>query len=182
MGIEHDPTVEPTVPDAAVDPEATELIGPEGEATWIGGPTVAPTVANEAGGDVDPGASAGSGFGRFTDLEYLDEGGMGQVLTATDPDIERRVAIKILRPDIESHRDHLVRFKNEFKLTGQLEHPNIVPVHETGRTDDGRIYFCMKWVQGETLAQLLKEQRNLAARRGGAIDPTPFLKHLLRVC
>jgi hypothetical protein len=107
---------------------------------------------------------------------------MGQVLTATDPDIERRVAIKILRPDIESHRSHLTRFKNEFKLTGQLEHPNIVPVHETGRTDDGRIYFCMKWVQGETLAQLLKEQRNLAARRGGAIDPTPFLKHLLRVC
>ncbi|MDP7033567.1 MAG: tetratricopeptide repeat protein [Planctomycetota bacterium] len=129
-----------------------------------------------------PGDPQDSGFGRFTDIEFLTEGGMGQILTATDPSIDRRVAIKILQPSITSHKVHLQKFQNEFRLTGQLEHPGIVPVHESGTADDGRVYFCMKLVQGESLAELLETYRTLAVQQNKPFDPTPFLRHLLRIC
>ena len=139
---------------------------PELDQTVVEDPALPPTRA-EGAGQSGPEASASFGFGRFTDLKFLAEGGMGQILTATDPAIKRRVAIKILRPDIASHRAHLAKFKNEFELTGQLEHPGIVPVYDTGRTDDGRVYFCMKLVKGESLVAAFNQmcsQRNWRER------------------
>jgi tetratricopeptide (TPR) repeat protein/tRNA A-37 threonylcarbamoyl transferase component Bud32 len=121
-------------------------------------------------------------LGRFHDLEFLAEGGMGRVLTGIDPEIGRRVAIKVLRPEIESNRLRLQKFRNEARITGLLEHPNIVPVHEAGQTPDGRVYFSMKWVQGDSLAALLSRDRKRAQESGRTPDPTPYLRHLIKVC
>ena len=133
--LQMDATILQTSPpsgDASLDATLLETSSPSGDsstdATVLEVTISDATVTSES--EHRPSESAK--FGRFTDVEFLTEGGMGQILEATDPAIDRRVAIKILQPDIESHQFHLVKFRNEFRLTGQLEHPSIVPVHETG--------------------------------------------------
>ncbi|MDP7034939.1 MAG: serine/threonine-protein kinase, partial [Planctomycetota bacterium] len=186
--LQIDATILQTSPpsgDASLDATLLETPSPSGasstDATVFEDPDIETTFTQSSGQASTPPGEP-SRFGRFTDVKFLAEGGMGQILEATDPAIDRRVAIKILQPDIESHQFHLVKFRNEFRLTGQLEHPGIVPVHETGQTEDGRVYFCMKLVQGESLAELLETYRDLAVQQNKPFDPTPFLRHLLRVC
>ena len=80
----------------------------------------------------------------------LGRGGMGEVLQALDPQFGRRVAIKtLLAPEKNSVRE---RFLREARVTGQLEHPNIVPVHELSLdASDGRPFLVMKRVKGRDL-------------------------------
>ena len=81
------------------------------------------------------------------------KGGMGEILDAKEAAIERTVAMKVM-PDCDSAGD-LLRFLNEAKITGQLEHPNIVPVHELGVDKNGRPFYTMKMVRGVTLKLVL---------------------------
>ncbi len=92
---------------------------------------------------------------RYERLQPLGEGGMGEVLLARDRDIERRVAIKRLRPDQRTEAS-LLRFADEVRAVGQLEHPNIVPVHDVGLDEDGQHYLVMKFVQGETIESIIE--------------------------
>ena len=85
----------------------------------------------------------------------LGEGGMGSVHAALDHGLRRRVAVKLLHPALDAVERDELRFVEEAQLTGQLEHPNIVPIHEIGTTADGRLYFTMKLVDGRPLAELL---------------------------
>jgi serine/threonine-protein kinase len=95
---------------------------------------------------------------RFERLKALGEGGIGEVALAHDHDISRRVAMKRLRSDRrESH--HLVRFAEEVRIVGQLEHPGIVPVHDVGIDEDGQHYLVMKYVEGETLEDVIEKLR-----------------------
>jgi eukaryotic-like serine/threonine-protein kinase len=81
-------------------------------------------------------------------------GGMGRILIAADALMGRDVAIKeILAPGATQD---LERFLREARITSQLEHPNIVPVHEIGRNADGSIFYTMKFVRGETMAGRLE--------------------------
>lgn len=93
---------------------------------------------------------------RYAPQKSLGEGAMGAVDLARDNDIERQVAIKWLKAS-PNDTDMVLRFADEVRLVGQLEHPNIVPVHDVGRTDDGRYYFVMKYVEGETLEAVIKK-------------------------
>jgi serine/threonine protein kinase/formylglycine-generating enzyme required for sulfatase activity len=85
----------------------------------------------------------------------IGQGGMGAVLGTIDQDIRRKVAMKVMRP--ENRRDTLKirRFLEEAQVTGQLEHPNIVPVHEIGIDENAHVYFTMKLVQGEDLESVI---------------------------
>lgn len=85
---------------------------------------------------------------------------MGEVELVQDRDIERKVAIKRLRPDMRNP-SALLRFADEVRAVGQLEHPNIVPVHDVGLDGEGQHYLVMKFVQGETLEEVIEK---LAAR------------------
>ena len=76
---------------------------------------------------------------------------MGRVQVATDPDLGRQLAVKRLLDDPGGQS--VARFIREARVTGQLEHPNIVPVHELGRDVDGLPWLAMKRVQGESLHQ-----------------------------
>jgi serine/threonine protein kinase len=93
-----------------------------------------------------------SGRHRFEELGLLGEGGMGEVVLAKDHDIERTVALKRL-PVTDLGR--VLRFVEEIRTIGQLEHPNIVPVHDVGVDAAGRYYFVMKHLQGETLESII---------------------------
>ncbi len=105
--------------------------------------------------------------GRYQVLDEIGRGGIGRVLRAQDEHIGREVAIKELLPQFQSGqvRDSSgsrtqseLRFLNEARVTGNLEHPGIVPVYELGQRVDGTVYYVMKLVRGQTLHQALKNR------------------------
>lgn len=91
---------------------------------------------------------------RYEPIKLLGTGGMGEVLLVQDQDIARKVAVKRLLPDANDAIS-LARFVDEIRTVGRLEHPNIVPVHDVGVDEEGRYFFVMKYVEGETLEQII---------------------------
>src|SRR5262245_50456998 len=86
----------------------------------------------------------------------IDAGGMGVVWRVRELAFQRTLAVKVMKAETGSDPDLLRRFLAEARITGQLAHPSIVPVHAKGQLPDGRPYFTMKLVEGETLAARLK--------------------------
>jgi serine/threonine protein kinase len=83
----------------------------------------------------------------------IAQGGMGAVLNARELTIQRNVAMKVMIGGNESAE--VMRFVSEAKVTGQLEHPNIVPVHELGVDEKEQVFYTMKYVRGITLRKVL---------------------------
>jgi serine/threonine-protein kinase len=105
----------------------------------------------------------------------IGRGGMGSVLEGQHTQLGREVAIKVL---LESHAGHarlLEHFEEEIQILGQLQHPGIVPVYETGRLPDKRPYFTMRLIRGQTLSRLLSS-------RTGSEGRPHFLKVFEQVC
>ncbi len=89
---------------------------------------------------------------RYTLSRIHAEGGLGKVWVARDTDLNREVALKELRPDCSVLPESTRRFLKEAQVTGQLEHPNIVPVYELGhRPEDGQPFYTMRFVRGQTM-------------------------------
>jgi serine/threonine protein kinase len=93
---------------------------------------------------------------RYTILGELGSGGMGTVLKATHVHLNKPVAIKVLNMELVKDRTSLSRFESEAKAGGQLAHPNLVAVFDFGYTLDGEPYFVMEYVEGFSLAELVK--------------------------
>ncbi len=103
----------------------------------------------------------------------IGQGGMGAILNAREVTIQRDVAMKIMLDTEKS--DELLRFIAEAKITGQLEHPNIVPVHELGVDDKEHVYYTMKYVRGTTLRHVLD---GLFAAQPEAVKKYPLVQLL----
>ncbi|MGA7928984.1 MAG: serine/threonine-protein kinase [Candidatus Sulfotelmatobacter sp.] len=89
---------------------------------------------------------------RYSVVRHLARGGMGSVWLADDMVLNRRVALKVL--DLVAPADDLgALLLREARILAGLEHPGIVPVHDAGTLADGRAFYCMKYVEGQTLAQ-----------------------------
>ena len=105
---------------------------------------------------------------RYTWLSEVGKGGLGKVWLAHDNDLVREVALKEIRPDRSAGSQEAVRrLIKEAQITGQLQHPNIVPVYEVNRST-GRPFYTMKLVKGESLAKAIKKhhQQRRAAQSG----------------
>ena len=89
-----------------------------------------------------------SQVGRFTISSLLGTGGMGEVYAARDPELDRLVAIKLLRPDLPKRAD--IRLRREARAMAKLSHPNLVTVHEVG-VHAGQLFVAMELIDGETL-------------------------------
>src|SRR5262249_18587326 len=89
---------------------------------------------------------------RYRAQRFLARGGMGAVWLAKDIVLRRSVALKILAPE-NSSTDLAARLLREADVLARLEHPGIVPVHDAGTLIDGRTFYCMKYVEGQTLDQ-----------------------------
>ena len=97
-------------------------------------------------------------------------GGMGAVYYAYHSGIDRRVAFKILQPNIALSEEHVVElFEREAKLAGRLSHENIVDVNDAGRTDEGIAYIVMEWLEGRTLDEELLRQGRFGFGRAAGI-------------
>jgi hypothetical protein len=93
---------------------------------------------------------------RYRFQEFLARGGMGEVWRGCDTLLARDVALKVLRERVFGESGVRARFEEEARQLSQLEHPSIVPVYDLGELADGRPFFVMKLVQGQTLAELLE--------------------------
>jgi serine/threonine protein kinase len=99
---------------------------------------------------------------RYTLRRPLGRGGMGTVYAARDALLGRDVAIKVSNAPVpDSHLEG--RLRQEARVLARLEHPGIVPVHDAGRLDDGRLYYVMKLISGRTLTDLEPELDHEAA-------------------
>jgi len=96
-------------------------------------------------------------IGRYRLQRMIGAGGMGQVWQGWDRELSRTVAIKLIRFGRGLSVDHVRRFVAEARITSQLQHPNIVPVHDFGVTRDGTLFFVMKRVEGSSLREALDD-------------------------
>ena len=96
--------------------------------------------------------------GRFRIERQIGTGGMGAVYLATHLDLERPVAVKIIRPEFASDADVSDRFLREARTMAKLRHPNAAMIFDAGNLPDGRHYIVMEFVEGETLSQALARQ------------------------
>jgi tetratricopeptide (TPR) repeat protein len=99
-----------------------------------------------------------TGDARYEQLREVGRGGIGVVYRGRDRVLGREIAIKVLRGGQNGRPDARRRFIQEAQIGSRLQHPAIVPVHELGQFPDGRPYFTMKLVEGETLAHLLRNR------------------------
>jgi serine/threonine protein kinase len=95
---------------------------------------------------------------RYEALRSLGSGGQAEVTLTQDHDINRTVALKRLLPERKDDAS-VLRFAEEIRTVGQLEHPNIVPIHDVGVDEQGNYFFVMKHVEGETLETIIERLR-----------------------
>lgn len=106
---------------------------------------------------------------RYTLTRLHAEGGLGQVWVAHDDQLQREVAFKQLRARQSANPEAWRRFLKEAQVTGQLGHPNIVPVYELGRDDQDQPFYTMRLVEGQTLKDAIAESHQ--DRHAGQADP-----------
>jgi serine/threonine protein kinase len=100
--------------------------------------------------------------------EVIGRGGMGLVYLAFDTRLERRVAVKIMAPQVASDESFRVRFEREARMAAAIDHPNIIPIYDTGEAQ-GVLYLAMRYVQGTDLRSLLVDGGALAPDRAVSI-------------
>ena len=128
----------------------------------------------------------GPGSSRYRLGDEIARGGMGVVLRVWDEDLRRHLAMKVVLGTGEAKAGAgslpdsrvLERFLEEAQVTGQLDHPGIVPVHELGVDSEGQVYFTMKLVKGKTLGEVFDE----LSRGEGGWSRERVLGLILRVC
>lgn len=118
--------------------------------------TIAPGNTVEAERAPAPAGASFEGTGPYQIEEELGRGGMGRVHRVRDLSLERDVAMKTLLRGRLAQEDEVQQLIREARITGQLEHPNIIPVHGLGTLPDGQFYYTMKLAREMTLADVLK--------------------------
>ena len=122
-----------------------------------------PSGASEGHGAPD--VAADLSF-RYDLREMIARGGLGEVCTADDRTLGQRVAVKILQSRYHTGSAVANRFVDEARISGQLQHPGIPPIHDLGTLPDGRPFLAMKLIKGRTLDDLLHQRMGPGADRG----------------
>jgi serine/threonine protein kinase len=123
---------------------------------------------------------------RYRVLRPHAKGGLGSVSVAFDTELSREVALKEILPHLADQADGRARFTAEAEITGRLEHPGIVPVYGMGAYADGRPYYAMRFIHGESLSEAIDayhRARKLSPKRTEhALELRRLLRHFLDAC
>src|SRR6266536_1011970 len=119
----------------------------------------------------------GETFGGYAIESVLGLGGMETVYLATHKRLARRVALKVITPELALDEDFRARFLRESQLAASLDHPNVIPIYDADEID-GVLYLAMRYVSGPSLLELIRERGSLspaetlrlAEQIGGALD------------
>ena len=163
---------DPELLDSIADLDSRTPADPDGTTAWAGAGPNGTTVSTSSTRTTSP-------SGRFRILKPHARGGLGEVYLAWDEELERNVALKEIRAEHSQNERLRERFVREAEINGNLEHPGIVPVYALGSHPDGRPYYAMRFVQGETLKDALERFHE----EGPRLDPAQWaigLRHLLR--
>jgi serine/threonine protein kinase len=134
---------------------------------WLALPTAAPTLPEQA---------------RYAMLRLAGTGGLGRVWLVRDARLGREVALKELRPD-RADAGFWGRFEREAQVTGQLEHPGIVPVYEVGRRPpDNQPFYTMRFVRGRTLKDAAAYHERRKRHQAGPLELRELLGAFVQVC
>ncbi len=156
------------------------------------GATMEQTLSNASDATLDAGsanfgiADAPAARSRFRVLRPHARGGLGAVFVALDQELNREVALKRILDNQADNPVSRARFLLEAEITGGLEHPGIVPVYGLGTHDDGRPYYAMRFIQGDTLKEVVDRfhadtdlQRDLSRR---SLALRQLLRRFIDVC
>ena len=191
---QHDPDVDGPLP---LGPDGQPLIDGQmpvdGQDGTFGGLTLletSPMGGPSREGDVVGRLREGAKLGRYVVLSRVGSGGMGVVFSAYDPELDRKVAIKLLRTapggsGSKEMADQRTRLLREAQAMAKLSHPNVITVHDVG-TFEGQVFVAMEFIDGGTLSMWLHEKKRtwrevqavmLAAGRGLAAAHAAGLVH-----
>ena len=140
-----------TLPDVTI--KRTSAVRPEPD---TGGEVR--TVETSPGGPHAPRAGEtleGEEPSRFEIMRLLGEGGMGMVYQARQTSVDRTIALKMIKPEVAQEDEARTRFRTEASATADLDHPNIVPVHDLGTDRQGALFYAMKEVRGRPWGEVL---------------------------
>jgi serine/threonine protein kinase len=128
----------------------TDISGAAGWSRPVGSPSQPALRA----GRIPPGSFLGR---RYEIVQMLGEGGMGSVYKAKDMELERFVALKVIRPEFAEHEEVLRRFKQELILARKITHKNVIRIFDLGELD-GLKFITMEFIEGQYLSSLAKEK------------------------
>jgi tRNA A-37 threonylcarbamoyl transferase component Bud32 len=139
-----------------------------------------PTLMKPVPSALDAGLPTGPSAGRYTILRSHARGGLGEVYVAQDAELRREVALKEMRREHADDPLRRRRFVLEAEVTGSLEHPGVVPVYGLGCYADGRPYYAMRFVKGDSLQAALERYHAGEKSKGDAGVSRLALRQLLR--
>ncbi len=170
-GTGSDPSDSPTLVGHAPDfgPDSPTMIG---SGPWPAAPTPTPRAQKSPSNPsmLQPGAVLGQ---RYEILEILGEGGMGAVYKARDLELNRMVALKVIRPELAGSQAIIDRFKQELLLATQVTHKNVIRIYDLSEAE-GMKFITMEYVEGEDLRGLMQQKKKLA--------PEEAVEIMLQVC
>ncbi|HTC56247.1 MAG TPA: protein kinase, partial [Candidatus Sulfotelmatobacter sp.] len=160
---------------AVIDPDGTQVFTEVSlGATAVGGTgwsvPIQKLTSSDPSTNLEPGMMLGE---RYEILKRLGEGGMGAVYKARDHELDRLLALKVIRPELAGHPDILRRFKQELILARQVTHKNVVRIFDLG-TADGRKFITMDFIEGNDLKSMINDR--------GKIPPVEAVPIVQQIC
>ena len=170
-GTGSDPSDSPTLVGHAPDfgPDSPTMIG---SGPWPAAPPPTPRAQKSPSNPsmLQPGAVLGQ---RYEIQQILGEGGMGAVYKARDLELNRMVALKVIRPELAGSQAIIDRFKQELLLATQVTHKNVIRIYDLSEAE-GMKFITMEYVEGEDLRGLMQQKKKLA--------PEEAVEIMLQVC
>src|SRR6266702_1039877 len=162
---QSEPAPPPSDPHGTIAPTQTPAIPGD----WTA-PVTTTKIPLSSQGEIEPGTVLG---GRYEILAILGQGGMGAVYKARDNELDRLVALKVIRPELTTNPEMLRRFKQELILARQITHRNVVRIFDLGQAD-GFKFITMEYLEGQDLRGVLKEK--------GKLPPQEAARIILQIC
>jgi hypothetical protein len=160
--------------------DGAQLRGPDPRPISLDSSQARPDEEDSSGPDPASSADASSA-GRFRVRRFHAKGGLGEVFVAEDVELHREVALKQIQRDFTAHEQSRSRFVLEAEITGNLEHPGIVPVYGLGTYPDGRPYYAMRFIRGQTLSAAIAHFHGQSPGRYDTLEFSKLLGRQMRL-